>query len=358
MTDPIFPVKRGLDRLVERQRKRETFAPVVGGYGSPGTAWRAAPSLGMETSHEKDVVTTAPRHWTSERVADNRRLRGYELLKRSIREAKKDEITDAAAALAYYTFLAIPAVLLVALGLFSVLAGQNAISTIVDKVGTVTPREVVVLLDQALTRAEENRHGGVVMIVVGLCLALWTTTGAMGAVMRAMNRAYGLEETRGFVRQRLVALAMVAAALLAFVLAFGLLVLGPHLSRWVGQLLGIEHEIGWIWWAGQWPLLLGGLFLCFAAMLYLGPNLDASRWRFLTPGAIVAVFLWLVASGCFSLYVSMFASYQRTWGSLAAVVIMLVWLWLGGLALLFGAELNAEAERSGRRRPQGTSRRP
>jgi membrane protein len=268
------------------------------------------------------------------------------MLRRTIGAAKKDGITDAAAALAYYAFLAIPAALLVALGLFSLLAGQNAISTVLDKVGTVTPREVVVLLDQALTRAEQNRNGGVAMIVVGLALALWTATGAMGAVMRAMNRAYGLEETRGFVRQRLIALAMVAAALVAFLLAFGLLVLGPHLSGWIGQLLGIEHEIGWIWWAGQWPLLLGGLFCCFAAMLYLGPNLDPSRWRLLTPGAIVAVILWLIASGGFSLYVAMFASYQKTWGSLAAVVIMLVWLWLGGLALLFGAELNAEIERA------------
>jgi membrane protein len=268
------------------------------------------------------------------------------ILKRSVKEAKDDEITDSAAALAYYAFLAIPATLLVALGLFSLFAGQNAIETVLDKVGTVAPKEVVTLLDQGLTRATENQSGGIVLVIVGFVLALWTATGAMTAVSRAMNRAYEREETRGFVRLRLAALAMVASALLAFLLVFGLLVLGPQLSDWLGKLFGLEDAFGWIWWAGQWPLLLGGLFLCFAAMLYIGPNVDHPRWRFLTPGSIIAVALWLLASGAFAAYVSNFGSYSKTWGSLAAVVIMLVWLWLGGLALLFGAEVNAEAERS------------
>ena len=267
------------------------------------------------------------------------------ILKRSVREARDDEITDSAAALAYYAFLAIPAILLVALGLFSLLAGQNAIETVLDKVGAVAPREAVTLLDQGLTRVTANRGGGIVMLVVGFVLAVWTSTGAMSAVIRALNRAYDREETRGVVRQRVTALAMLGAALLAFLLAFALLVLGPQLSSWLGKLFGLESAFGWIWWTGQWPLLVGGLLLSFAAMLYLGPDADL-RWRFLTPGSIVAVSLWLLASGCFSVYVSMFGSYNKAWGSLAGVVIMLIWLWLGGLALLFGAEVNAVAERS------------
>jgi membrane protein len=168
----------------------------------------------------------------------------------------------------------------------------------------------------------------------------------MTAVMRAMNRAYGREETRGFVRLRTTALAMLAAALIGLALVFGLLVIGPQLSKWLGDLLGLESAFGWIWWAGQWPLLLIGLLAAFAAMLYLGPNVDTRRWQFLTIGSIVAVVLWLVASGAFAVYVSMFGSYNKAYGSLAAVVIMLIWLWLGGLTLLFGAEVNAEAARS------------
>ena len=139
---------------------------------------------------------------------------------------------------------------------------------------------------------------------------------------------------------------MIFFALLAFALAFGLLVLGPQLSGWVGSALGIESYIKWIWWAGQWPILIGGLLLAFAAILFLGPNVEHPRFSILTLGAVVAVTLWLIASGAFAFYVSMFGSYNKTWGSLAAVIIMLTWLWLSSLALLFGAELNAEAERS------------
>jgi membrane protein len=164
--------------------------------------------------------------------------------------------------------------------------------------------------------------------------------------MRALNRAYDRDETRKFVRQRVVAVQMVAALGAAFLLVFGLLVLGPVVSDWIGKALDVERVIGWIWWIAQWPVLLGGLLAAFATVLYLGPNVDRPRWRFITPGSLLAVLVWLAASGLFAVYTSMFGSYNKTWGSLAAVIVMLTWLWLTGLALLFGAEVNAEAERS------------
>jgi membrane protein len=123
-------------------------------------------------------------------------------------------------------------------------------------------------------------------------------------------------------------------------------VLGPALSKWLGGALGIESVIGWIWWIAQWPLLLVGLLAVFATVLYLGPNAEHPRWQFITPGTLTAVFLWLAASGLFAVYTSMFGSYNKTWGSLAAVIVMLTWLWLTSLSILFGAEINAEAERS------------
>jgi membrane protein len=103
---------------------------------------------------------------------------------------------------------------------------------------------------------------------------------------------------------------------------------------------------GWIWWTLQWPILVAGLLFAFAGVLYLGPNVAHPRWRFLTPGSATAVAIWIVASGLFAVYVSLFGSYNKAWGSLAAVIVMLTWLWLSALALLFGAEINAEAERS------------
>ena len=163
---------------------------------------------------------------------------------------------------------------------------------------------------------------------------------------RALNSAYDREEIRGFIKRRLTALAMVFLMLLAFVLAFGLLVLGPHVSGWIGDAVGMEALVKWLWWTAQWPVLILGLLGAFATVLYLGPNVDHPRWRFLTFGTVFTVVVWLVASGAFSLYVSQFGSYNKTWGSLAAVIIMLTWLWISGLALLFGAEVNSEAERS------------
>ena len=182
--------------------------------------------------------------------------------------------------------------------------------------------------------------------MVGLVLALWTASGAMNALMRGLNHVYDREEARSFFRQRLTALAMLACLLLAFGLAFGLLVLGPVLSEWLGGALGLEEVFGWLWWTLQWPVLVAGLLAAFAAVLYLGPNVAHPRWRFLTPGAVAAVAIWLLASGGFAVYVSLFGAYNKAWGSLAAVIIMLTWLWLSALALLLGAEINAESERS------------
>ena len=265
---------------------------------------------------------------------------------RAGKQALAHGITDLAAALAYYSFLAIPAMLLVAVGLFSLFASPDAITTLVDKLGTVVPSQATQLIEDSLRRMNENQSGSLAMVIVGFVLALWTTMGAMTSFMRAVNRAYDREEGRSFVRQRLVAVQMVIAMGVAFLLVFGLLVLGPVMSGWIGNALDIEGVMGWLWWVVQWPILLVGLLAVFATVLYLGPNVDHPRWRFITPGALFAVVVWLVASGLFAVYTSMFDSYNKTWGSLAAVIVMLTWLWVTGIALLLGAEINSEAERS------------
>jgi membrane protein len=265
---------------------------------------------------------------------------------RAGKEALDDQITDLAAALAYYSFLAIPSILLVVLGVFSVFADESAVQSLIDRVGRVAPPEATALLEDSLTRMTQNSSGGWAMAIAGFLLALWTTTGAMTAFMRALNRAYDRKETRGFVRQRIVAILMVAIMLVAFALVFGLLVMGPALSGWIGDAVGVEAVLNWVWWVAQWPVLIVGLLLAFATVLYLGPNVEHPKWHFITPGSVFAVVVWLLVSGLFAVYTAMFASYNKAWGSLAAVIIMLTWLWLTGLALLLGAEINAEAERS------------
>lgn len=269
------------------------------------------------------------------------------ILVRAGKDSLKDRITNLSAALAYYAFLAIPSLMLVAVGVFSLVADEDAVTEINQRLEGVVPQEALTLLDDTLRRVTETQsNSGLALIIVGSVLAFWTLTGSMQTLMWALNTAYDREETRGFVKQRLTALAMVLLMLLAFALVFGLLVLGPLLSGWIGSAVGLESFVDWLWWTAQWPLLIGGLLFAFATILYLGPNVDHPRWRFVTFGTVISVVVWLVASGGFALYVSQFSSYNKAWGSLAAVIIMLTWLWISGLALLFGAEVNAEAERS------------
>jgi membrane protein len=269
------------------------------------------------------------------------------ILVRAGKESMNDHIPNLAAALAYYAFLAIPSALLVAVGVFGLVADEDAVSEIIDRLQGVAPQEALTLIEDSLQRVTESQsNAGLIAIVVGSVLALWTLTGSMQTLMWALNSAYDREESRGFVKRRVVALVMVVLMLLAFALAFGLLVLGPHVSGWIGSAVGFEALVEWLWWTAQWPILILGLLLVFATILYLGPDVDHPRWRFLTFGTVLSVVIWLLASGAFAVFVSQMGSYNKAWGSLAAVIIMLTWLWLSGLALLFGAEVNAEAERS------------
>src|SRR5215217_4777003 len=256
------------------------------------------------------------------------------ILKRAAKCANEDHITNLAAALAYYAFLAIPSALLIAIGLFGIFASPQDVSTLVDKLGTIMPAQATSLIHDSLTQMTQKEAGGAVLLGLGGLLAVWSLGGAMQNVMWALNAAYKREETRGFVKRRLTAWAMVGFALLGFALTFGLLVLGPVLSTWIGNTIGQPGLVKAIWWIAQWPVLVGGLLLSFAGILFLRPNVEHPRWKFLSFGAI------------FALYVSMFGSYNKAWGSLSAVVILMTWFWLSGVALLLGAEINAEAERS------------
>ncbi len=277
---------------------------------------------------------------------------GVAAAKRAAKEALADDLPTWAGAIAYALLLAVPAALLLSLGLFGVIAGQDAVNTLMDKFATIAPPEAVTLLDDALTRVMENQGTSTVLIVIGAAVALWSATGAMNTLMTALNRVYEREETRSFLRRRLTGLLMVSLGIVAFGLVVGLLVLGPYLADWIGSATGLESLVGWIWWTAQWPILIAGLFTVFAVMLSLGPNIDPPKFSLVTPGSVLAVVIWLVSSALFAVYTGWFGSYNKTWGALAGVIVLLVWLWLSALAVLLGAELNSEIERSRRLRTE------
>jgi membrane protein len=265
------------------------------------------------------------------------------IAKRGFDNFRRDGMTTVAAALAYYAFLALPSALMIAVGTFGLLAGPNAVSTVIDRLHGVMPEQASALLDDSLRRLIDRQGTSIAVLATGLLLALWSLTGAMQNVMWGVNLAFEREERRGFIRRRLVAGEMVLFALLGFVLAFGVLTLGPHLSRWVGDAVGARRLVETAWYVTEWPLVVVGLLISFAGVMYLAPSVEHRNWRLATFGSLLATALWLAGSAAFSVYVSGFGSYNKAWGSLAAVVVMLTWLWLGGVALLLGAEIDAAA---------------
>ena len=252
-----------------------------------------------------------------------------------------------ASALAYSTFFAIPSVLLVAIGLFTLVAGPSTITALMHHFGHVMPSQATQLLNGSLQRLDAHPASSIAMTVIGFVLALWSVTGAMNAYMTALNLAYERKDRRGFLAKRVVAAKMAAAIGVAFLLVAVLLMFGPQVEKLIASHAGpAGGVVNWAWWVVQWPVLLAGLLAAFGVLLYLGPDVEQPTWEFLTPGSLVAAVLWIAFSGLFAVYTATFGSYNKTWGTLSAVIVMLTWLWLTGMALLLGAEINAEVERS------------
>ena len=274
----------------------------------------------------------------------------WAILRLAAGQAREHRVPLIAQALAYSLFLAIPASLLVLLGIFSLVSEPSDVGQLVERLESVMPAEAAELLGDSLERSSRSTSGGVILTVIGFLLAVWTTTSAATALMEGITTAFGGTDERGFVRKRLVALVIVACLVVASLLLVGLLVLGPHLERWLGDATGQTSLVGWLWWTAQWPILIVVLLFAFAVVLALGPALDERPRIRVSAGSAVALAVWLAASGGLAVYSASFGSFEKTWGTLSAVVVTLVWLWLGGAALLLGAEIDA-ASRALRERP-------
>jgi membrane protein len=268
------------------------------------------------------------------------------IVTRAGKEFMADNAMMLASALAYSSFFAIPALLIVATGLFTLVASPQFITHFMQQL-TFVPSAARNLLQQSLLRADAHPGGSLLMTVVGFVLAVWSVTGAMNSYMTALNLAYDRQDKRSFVTKRVVALKMAAVMGIAFLLVAVLTLFGPVIVNAIASHVGsMGGVIRVLWWVLQWPILLFGLLVAFATLLYLGPDVEHRKWEFLTLGSLVAAVLWIAASALFAVYTATFASYNKTWGSLASVIVMLTWLWITAMALLLGAEINAEAERS------------
>jgi membrane protein len=308
---------------------------------------------GAERHLEEPAPThpAAPPHHPAARPEGRLRARDAGgIAYRALRRAHSDHALNLAQAVAFNLFLALPAAALVIVGVFANVAGPGTAGRLLTHLNTIVPQSVIRLVDHSLTQVTSRNGGGTAMIVVGLVLALWSLIGAMQTLQWALNVAHDLDEKRGFIHTRLAAVAMLACFAVAFVLAFGLLVLGPQASHWAGDAIDQPTVVSWIWWTAEWPVLIVVLLLAFGGIYRFGPDMQGCRWRVVSAGTVTAVAVWLAASGGFAWYVSNLGSYNKSWGSFAAVIVMLTWLWLSSLALLVGAAIDAEVARTRRRR--------
>ena len=268
-------------------------------------------------------------------------------LKRTFTEFKEDALTDRAAALTYYGVLSIFPALIALVSIVGLVFDPARITkALTDVVSTIGPASAVATFKGPIETLSQSSGTAGIMLVVGVVAALWTASGYVGAFMRASNSIYEIEEGRPFYKLRpLQILVTLVLELMLAIVVVALIVSGP-LATAIGQAIGIGDTALTVFNIVKWPVLLVIVSLMLAILYYASPNAKLPAFKWISPGSVVAVVVWILASAAFAFYVSKFGSYDKTYGTLAGVITFLVWMWITNIAVLFGAELNAELERS------------
>ncbi len=268
------------------------------------------------------------------------------VLKRTLREVRDDHLTDWAAALTYYSVLAIFPALIVLVAVVGLVGSHpSTTNALLDVVRQLGPSSAVDTFRGPIEEVVREKGGAGALLSVGLLGAVWSASGYVGAFIRASNVIYEVEEGRRFWTLRPLQIAVtIVMVLVAALVAVSLVVTGPVAGA-IGNVVGLDDTAVTIWNVAKWPVLLLVVTTMFAFLYYVAPNVRQPGFAWISPGGVLAVVMWLVASVGFGLYAAYFGTYNATYGSLGGVVIFLIWLWLTNLALLVGAELNAELER-------------
>jgi len=265
-------------------------------------------------------------------------------LKRTIREFKEDNLTDWAAALTYYGVLAIFPALLVLVSVLG-LVGTSATQPLIDNLGKVAPGPAQDIFTSAIKNLQGSRGAAGFMFVVGLLAALWSASAYVAAFMRASNSIYDIEEGRPVSKTLPTRVGLTLVLIILLALSALAVTLTGGLAKQVGNALGVGDTAITIWDIAKWPVLLLVVSFMFALLYWAAPNVKHPKFSWVSPGGVLAVLGWILASLAFAFYVANFGSYNKTYGALAGPIIFLVWLWISNIMVLFGAELNAELER-------------
>ena len=265
-----------------------------------------------------------------------------ELCKRTWRRIDERDLIGHAAELSYYFLLALFPLLLFLTTLLGYLAaaGSQIRNSLIRYLGTVMPYSALDLVHRTIDEISDEKGGG--KLSFGLLAALWVASNGMAAITETLNVAYGVRETRSWWRARLVSIGLTIMLALMIVLGLTTVLLGDRLADFIASAVGFGYTFALLWKILQWPIVLIFLLVTFSLIYYFAPNLPRREWHWLTPGTVLAVALWLLVSFAFRLYLHFFDSYSVTYGSLGAVIVLMLWFYFTGIAILIGGELNAE----------------
>jgi membrane protein len=268
-------------------------------------------------------------------------------LKRVVSEFKDDNLTDWAAALTYYAVLSLFPAFIAMISILGLVVDPATITRVVtDVVAQLGPSDAVNTFKGPIEQISANRSTALFGLIFGVAVALWTASNYVGAFMRASNAIYEREEGRPFYKLRpLQVLVTLILVLMAALVVLSLIVTGP-VAQAIGDAVGLGDAAVTAWNIAKWPVMLVVVMLMLAILYWSAPNAKPAGFRWVSPGSIVAVVVWIVASVAFAFYVANFGSYNKTYGALAGVIVFLVWMWITNIAVLLGAELNAETERA------------
>ena len=264
-----------------------------------------------------------------------------ELGRRTWREAIDDDVLGLAAQLSYYLFLALFPALLFLLALASFFPLSNITDDVGRSLGPFVSPQVLALIQDQMRRLADNENGG--LLTFGVAGALWSSSAAIVSIVDALNRAYDIEEGRPWWKVRLLAIGLTLGVALLILLALSLVLVGPSVAEWLGRVTGWGAPFKWTWLVLQWPLVFVMVSTGIGLMYYFGPDAEQD-WVWITPGAVAATTLWLLISLLFKLYIANFTDYEGSYGTVGGVIVVLLWLYVSGLAILVGAELNSEIE--------------
>lgn len=273
------------------------------------------------------------------------------VLKRTVSEFKDDNLTDWAAALTYYAILSVFPALLAIVSILG-LVGQSATQPLIDNIGTLAPGSAKQIATDAITNLQSNQGAAGVLLIASIALAVWSASGYIAAFMRASNAIYDIGEGRPIWKTLPVRVGLTLALLVLTAISAIAVAVSGGVAKEVGDVIGVGSTAVDVWNIAKWPVLLLVVSFMFALLYWAAPNVKQAGFRWVSPGGLLAVLLWVVASLLFAFYVANFASYNKTYGALGGVIIFLVWMWISNIAVLLGAEFNAELER-GRRIAEG-----